>query len=1124
MGPILAMLLATGAQAPVAEVVDLEIGTVLEVEQRADETRVFRIELEAGRAYLLEVGQRELDVIVEVTAPDGSSRRFDAPLLRFEPERLLIEPHLSGIHAVSLSSNEYKGRTPRVTLQVSQFAPQSEVEQQSREALAAETQAAEANFLGGIENWRASLEGYRTASNTWRGLGILRPEARARLAQARLLHSRNGDWHGAARAAEEAAKLYASVNELGLYASALHLGGAALIEAAEFDQAQAQLKAAIQIREDLDDAYQRAKVINQIGLLHYTRSEWALARRRFEEAAREFHHLEEWTEELMATASVAAVDYSQGSLVNALTAYRRVLSLLRSGEKVEWRAGLLDNMAAAYRALGNADEALASYANALALHEARDSPEGRGRSLSGIGVTYYGIGELELARKYLERAIPFRRLAHDRAGQVYTLLFLGAVYLQQGDVARATEAHSEAVQLAASPRERARARVMLARALGAFGQGEEALDTLDVARQIAMDARMPVVAADALLERGRLLITRGRNSEAKADLKKALEIYNILGWLTGEAQVLHQLALALRAEGDPARAAEFAAASIKKTEQLRNLIVNPDFRASFLATQRDPYTLQVSLAVELAAQAGEGTDTYQEWARLALATSERARTRATLDRLHETAAGTLHKTDPELTKRRRKLYQELAGLRFYQSRLLEREEDHAAVAEARASLDRVESELNILESEIRKHDPKLTSLAALQTLDAAAIQATLSEDWMLLQYELGDEQSWLFVVSGTSVSVHQLPPRAEIETLARRAHELLRTRDEEPGTREEREKILNKLSELLINPARPLTRRLVIAADGALHYLPFATLPAPDSNTARKPLVADHELVSVPSVSVVATRRQLIANRASQAKAIAIFADPVFQRDDPRMAGARASASTKNHALKNGQLRPAQWAEDALHRLPASAKEVETIAALVPGDQRLVATGFDASRSNILNANLADYRILHFATHALVDDRYPSLSALVFSRFDVTRAPVEGFLWLHDLYGLELGADLITLSACDTALGQELRGEGLIGLALAFLHAGGGSVVASLWKVSDQATAELMRVFYEHQLTRGLSPAAALRLAQLHVSKQRRWQDPYFWAAFVTYGEWWPGRVDKGEITVNGATLSEQVR
>jgi CHAT domain-containing protein len=189
-------------------------------------------------------------------------------------------------------------------------------------------------------------------------------------------------------------------------------------------------------------------------------------------------------------------------------------------------------------------------------------------------------------------------------------------------------------------------------------------------------------------------------------------------------------------------------------------------------------------------------------------------------------------------------------------------------------------------------------------------------------------------------------------------------------------------------------------------------------------------------------------------------------------------------------------------RLRSSRREAEEILATVGGGDNLKALDFEASRATALSERLGQYRVVHFATHGLLDVQHPELSGLVLSLVDERGHPQNGFLRAHDIYNLKLGADLVVLSGCQTALGKEVKGEGLLSLTRGFMYAGAPRVVASLWRVPDQATAELMKRFYRGMFTEGLAPAAALRAAQVAIWKEKRWSPPYYWAAFTLQGEW----------------------
>jgi len=253
--------------------------------------------------------------------------------------------------------------------------------------------------------------------------------------------------------------------------------------------------------------------------------------------------------------------------------------------------------------------------------------------------------------------------------------------------------------------------------------------------------------------------------------------------------------------------------------------------------------------------------------------------------------------------------------------------------------------------------------------------------------------------------------------------------------------------------------------------------------------MVNHEIITAPSASVISLLRQETAGRAPAEKAVAIFADPVFSPADVRVERSRVVPVVAKES-------------DGFVRLRFSRNEAEEIERLAPEGSALKAVDFDATRDAVLRADLGRYRVLHFATHSVLDDQHAELSGVVLSLVDRAGRPQNGFLRVYDVYNLRLGSDLVVLSACRTALGEEIKGEGLIGLTRAFLYAGAPRVVATLWEIDDRTTAELMKGFYAGLFSRTERPAAALRQAQIDMWKRKGWDAPYYWAAFTLQGEW----------------------
>jgi CHAT domain-containing protein len=276
-------------------------------------------------------------------------------------------------------------------------------------------------------------------------------------------------------------------------------------------------------------------------------------------------------------------------------------------------------------------------------------------------------------------------------------------------------------------------------------------------------------------------------------------------------------------------------------------------------------------------------------------------------------------------------------------------------------------------------------------------------------------------------------------------------------------------------------------------------------STTREPLVVRHELITLPSASTLAIQRRNLADRKIAPKTLAVLADPVFTTSDSRF--------SKNVQVR---LQPAPPATDTrllehlsdgtaqltIQRLPFTRQEADQILAVAPNSSNLKAVDFRANRSLAISDELSKFRYVHFATHGYVDSARPDLSAIVLSLVDQQGKPQDGFLRSHDIFNLKLPAELVVLSACETGLGKDVKGEGLVGLTRGFMYAGARRVIVSLWNVNDKATASLMERVYAGMLKTHKTPAASLRAAQIEMLRQPQWQSPYYWAAFVMQGEW----------------------
>ena len=397
------------------------------------------------------------------------------------------------------------------------------------------------------------------------------------------------------------------------------------------------------------------------------------------------------------------------------------------------------------------------------------------------------------------------------------------------------------------------------------------------------------------------------------------------------------------------------------------------------------------------------------------------------------------------------------------------------------------------------------------------------------------EKSYLWAVTSNSIYSYELPKREIIETAARRVYDLITARNRDVGGETTREKVMTDgqaeaeysdaamaLSRMVLGPvvARLGTKRILISAIGMLQLIPFSALPVPvinGSGSLSKPLVLDHEIVMVSSASTLAVQRREMQGRRQASKMLAVIGDPVFASNDERLRPTRidpktgASGGGAYGAKNDIEPYPVGAAdglatsviEQRLPRLFGTRWEAQEIFSLVPPTMARLSLDFDANLTSATGGELAQYQIIHFATHAVINDAHPELSALVLSLVDEQGRSQDGYLYAFELLNLKLPAELVVLSGCQTGLGKDVKGEGLVGLTKSFMYAGARRVVASLWSLNDKATAELMTRFYRRMLgPEKLRPAAALRAAQIDMRRDKRWQSPYFWAAFVLQGEW----------------------
>lgn len=828
----------------------------------------------------------------------------------------------------------------------------------------------------------------------------------------------------------------------------------------------------------------------------------------------------------------SSLAFYEGNFAKAEYFDRRALQCAATEFSRAWAINNLGSIAW-YR--GDLKSAQHFYHRALEILQQIDSTSlGTADSLENLGMVTRELGDLPKAEEYLNRALRINQEANH--GEWYiaaNLDSLGVLAERRGDMGAAEHKYIEALQLY---------------------------------EKISPNGSQ---VAWVLQDLGHLALANGENQKAKQYYGRACLIIEAMAPKNGRlAEILSPLGEIARREGRLDSAEQYYRRALDALEgQAGQLGGSQDARAGFRGKHAGYYSDYAHLLI------GQGK------VEAALGVLERSHARTLLETLAAAQVNLRKGADPTLLDRERNLQAGLHAKSERRIRLLGQKESDNQVKEVEKEIDGLLVELQDVESQLRVGSPGYAALTQPQPLTAREIQQQLLDsDTLLLEYSLGEDGSTVIAVTPTSLTAFELPRRAEIEKAARRVYDLLTARNHPVKGETEAEKqrrwakaeadyplAAAELSRMILGPVAPLlgwatqeqrgapiqSKRVLIVADGILHYIPFAMLPQPNSPTSSSgnmaPLIVTHEVVNLPSASVLAVLRQEEKGRKPAPKGVAVLADPVFDQHDSRLSAALKARSAAVHAdlhastVRRSEPRPAAEnqsatvladpAEDGLDmqdsplsadlltrsagdldlsrdgrlllpRLVFSRREAEAIRNVTPPGQLKEAVDFQASRAAATSPDLRDYRIVHFATHGLLNSEHPELSGLVLSLVDEHGQPQDGFLQLQDIYNLDLPVDLVVLSACETGLGKEISGEGLIGLTRGFMYAGASRVVASLWSVSDVATARLMADFYRAMEKDHLPPAAALRAAQIRMWKQKRWSSPYYWAAFQIQGEW----------------------
>ena len=789
--------------------------------------------------------------------------------------------------------------------------------------------------------------------------------------------------------------------------------------------------------------------------------------------------------------NVGELYFNTGQPAVSHTYYQKALSVGARDNQV--LANTNYNLGVVLSVLGQYQASRDALFQAKHLYEAgrNEGPEGENtyqealpHVLKGIGLAYSFLGDhitaMEFYREGLAAAEPNGQprsaVAADAAAYLHLYSGFSAFGLNDKVTGeRETKIALEAFQKLGNDRGTANALVNAGFSYYEVGNLNQALSLLRLAAPL--QAKDPIGLAYTKTNIPRILIDQGEPTEALKILSEALELRG--SDKSGQAITLYAMALAHVHLKDLSTAFTEIDRARSLVEDIQEHIISPDTRALFRGTVDKIYKLYTDILMR------------QGRAEEALAFEDNARARALSEALLSSRVNVFTALSPSTLTTQQSLTNEIVLLAGKRQLLGPNMQKSVAAVELNRQIDQRTARLRAIEGEALR-DSTAASLLKPTSLSIQQIVDMLDSDTLLLEYSVGEERSYVWAISKAekpAIVSAPLPGRKKIEELASQVKDLMRKADLDERQLREYQQLSREFSSMLLSPVKSAMagKRLVIVADGILQYTPFSGLPEPDDSDWQ-PLVVQHEIVNIPSASALAAVRRETMGRPVPPQTVALFADPVYTRSKVN------SGSDMSSAKAGKTLRPLAFAKNEIDGIESA------FAKLGPGRKLVPFTSYDATRQNGTSAKLQGFRIIHYSAHGVADDARPEASGLYLSSYDRQGREIPNFMGLSDIYNMKLSADVVVLSACETALGKQVPGEGIVGLTRGFMHAGSASVVSSLWEANEFHTAKLMSDFYSGMFENKQSPAAALRAAQREMWRQKL--PPYYWASFNLYGDW----------------------
>ena len=795
--------------------------------------------------------------------------------------------------------------------------------------------------------------------------------------------------------------------------------------------------------------------------------------------------------------------FAQTEMAESVRYYDLALDLWRQQSNVQKQVGVLTKLSYVDVRTGDWMNAVSYLTQAQSLVDEHDFAR-LARIASGLGALFNESGLSESALIQFQRALTyFQQSQEEERGYNRVLLHIGYTHFLLGNYSAAlTNLQQALTNFESAPTRR---ESDIAECHEYFGQVYFALGQYQVALQY-LEPTLAFYKKDLDLQQaarvegliGRIYEQQGSFSKARQSYLEASQMFREQSNQMDDASVRFALGRLELNNGNYDTAEGYLRESIEQTENVWHDLSTRVFAAAFSAQVHERYEAYIECLMRKHKSQRSGRAEV-----LAFEASELARARSLAQLLRETQTTALAGVAPELAQKEK-------SLRHTIRTLVDQTVSLFTTNYTKADFDKLQGELTSLREQhkritgrLRRLNPDYDKMAETPRYSLQQIQNLVVADdqTVLLEYFLGPKASYVWAITRNGVKAFELPKADVITAAARAVYENVK-KEPDAETNGQLSKASAELGEMILRPvAHELTgSRVIVVADGALNYIPFQLLPNPRADN--EPLVTKYEVINAPSASTLGQLRQEKQQRRHGTKVLAAFGDPVFASNYAQVKDSTAGEvmAASNAKTRDIEVEADKFDPNSIQPLLYTKRELKNLTEIVGAKSRVV-SGFEASRETLDSLDLSQYSILHFATHGFLDPKAPEHSGFVLSTVDLAGHRQDGFITMQDVYRLHAPVDLVVLSACRTGLGEEVKGEGLIGLTRGFMYAGASTVVASLWKVDDEATAELMKHFYANMLQKGMRPAEALRSAQNTLRQNPAWQSPHYWAGFVLQGE-----------------------